>query len=255
MTINIKKKLTKLIESHTPGTVCLSGWLESLGISGVLQNYYSKSGWLESIGTGAFKRPKEIISWQGALYSLQHQANLPVHAGGLTALSLHGQAHYIRSENELVYLFSPPKTKLPKWFREYNWGRTIENISTSFLATGVGLVEHENRTFNIKISSAERAILECLYLTPDKMNLVECYQVLEGLVNLRPALLQELLESCKSIKVKRLFFYMAEKAALQWFDFIDRSKISLGKGHRSIVKNGVYIAGYDMSIPQELTDL
>jgi len=63
--------------------------------------------------------------------------------------------------------------------------------------------------------------------------MVECYQILEGLANLRPKLLQELLENCNSIKVKRMFLYMAFKANHQWFDFVDQSKIELGTAESS----------------------
>ncbi|MBN1144259.1 MAG: type IV toxin-antitoxin system AbiEi family antitoxin domain-containing protein [Bacteroidales bacterium] len=43
------------------------------------------------------------------------------------------------------------------------------------------------------ISSPERALLECLYLTPNHFDMVECYQVLEGLSNLRPKVLHRLI--------------------------------------------------------------
>ena len=115
-----------------------------------------------------------------------------------------------------------------------------------------GLVNFEEKNFPIRIASPERAILECLFLAPDKFDLVECYQIMEGLTNLRPILMQELLESCTSVKVKRLFLYMAEKAGHQWLSFIEQSKISLGKGDRSIVKGGVYVSKYRVSLPKEL---
>jgi hypothetical protein len=78
---------------------------------------------------------------------------------------------------------------------------------------------------SLSISSPERAILECLYLAPEKMDLVECYQVMEGLTTLRPALLQQLLEQCHSIKVKRLFLYMAKKAGHDWFKRLNTEKL------------------------------
>jgi len=255
MSTEIEKKITRFLDEHKAGTVCLASWLDNLGISRDLQKRYRKSGWLESIGTGAFKRPKDLINWHGGLYALQFQANLPIHAGALTALSMQGFAHYLRSDKEKIFLFSPLKTTLPKWFKKYDWQNPVESIRTSFLELDSGLTEFKEKNFSIKISAPERAILECLYLSPEKIDLVECYQIMEGLTNLRPALLQELLETCKSIKVKRLFLYMAEKASHQWLDFIDRTKINLGKGHRSIVKNGVYIADFDISIPQELAEL
>ena len=112
MTTEKRVKLKVTLANHIQGTVALSSWLEKLGISHDLQKHYRKSGWLESIGTGALKRPGEEVAWQGALYSMQVQANLPVHAGALTALSLQGFGHYVRLGKEPVYLFSSLKTGL-----------------------------------------------------------------------------------------------------------------------------------------------
>ena len=74
-------------------------------------------------------------------------------------------------------------------------------------------------------------------------------------MNLRPHVIQELLESCKSIKVKRLFLYMAEKAGHSWLKYLDQSKIELGFGDRLVVKNGVYIKRYGITVPKELNNL
>jgi len=79
--------------------------------------------------------------------------------------------------------------------------------------------------------------------------------MMEGLTNLRPKLLQELLERCTSIKVKRLFLYMADKAQHHWLTFIDQAKISLGEGDRSVVKAGIYVSKYRISVPKELVEL
>ena len=92
----------------------------------------------------------------------------------------------------------------------------------------------------------------CLYLTPKKQELVECYEIMEGLNNLRPKQVQELLEACTSIKVKRLFLYMAEKARHDWFKYIDLEGIDLGNGKRSLVKEGVYISKYQITVPKAL---
>jgi hypothetical protein len=77
---------------------------------------------------------------------------------------------------------------------------------------------------------------------------------MEGLTNLRPKKIQELLEQCSSIKVKRLFLYMAEKAGHQWMQFLNVPKLNLGKGARTIVRGGVYVSKYDISIPKALVD-
>lgn len=255
MSTNNEIKLKRLLDLHVPGTIILASWLDANGFSYDLQQRYRKSGWLESIGVGAFKRPNDNISWQGAVYSLQKQANLSVHVGGLTALSLLGYSHYIRTGIETVYLFSKLKTKLPAWFEKYAWNEPVSHTRTSFLPTEKGLEENNVGSFQIKIASPERAILECLYLTPDKQDLLETYQILSGLVNLRPDIVQTLLNECKSVKVKRLFLYMLKKANHQWGQFLDLSQVNLGTGDRAIVRNGIYDAEYNITVPKELSQL
>ena len=253
MTTNSDKKLMNLLSNHIPGTVLLASWLEKKGISRDLQQYYLKSGWLESYGFVAFKRPNENIQWTGALNSIQRQTDLSVHIGGLTSISLQGLSHYVRLEKEPLYLFSPQYVKLPKWFLNQEWSNQIIHVKTKFLPAISALFDYSQDGMKLQISSSERAILECLYQTPDRFDMVECYQILEGLANLRPKILEDLLENCSSIKVKRLFLYMASKANHQWLDFVDQSRIELGTGDRVIVKGGVYISKYKISIPKELT--
>lgn len=248
-------KLKKLLQSVPNGAVCLATWLESIGISRDLQTRYRKSGWLMSIGIGAFIKPGDNVEWQGGVYAIQKQANLSIHPGGLTALTFQGLAHYLRLGGGTVYLFAKPRTILPKWFKNNDWNKPVEFYRSAFLPESLGLVEYKESMFSINISTPERAILECLYLAPEKMDLVECYQIMEGLVNLRPQLIQELLEKCTSIKVSRLFLYMAERSKHAWLKHLDKTKFNLGKGDRSIVKNGVYISSYKITIPKELANL
>lgn len=255
MTTNPDKKLMNLLDNHVPETVLLASWLEKSGVSRDLQKYYLRSGWLEHYGSGAFKRPNENVQWVGAMYSLQRQTDLQVHVGGLTSLSLQGLAHYARLGKEILYMFSTQYAKLPKWFLDQEWGTQVKYVKTKILPLDLGLFEYKVGTINLRISSPERAILECLHLSPSHFDLVECYQVFEGLSNLRPKLLQELLEKCASIKVKRLFLYMAVKAKHQWLPFVDQTNIELGKGDRILVKGGVYISQHRISIPKELATL
>jgi Transcriptional regulator, AbiEi antitoxin, Type IV TA system len=59
----------------------------------------------------------------------------------------------------------------------------------------------------VQISTPERAILETLYLVPHRQSIEEAWLLMEGLVSLRPRLLQV----CNPIKMRRLFLYLAEK--------------------------------------------
>ena len=254
MTLQIERKLKKLVEQWPVGTVATSLWFQKLNISRQLVQHYIHSGWIEPLGRGAYKRAHDKIEWYGALASLQKQTGLSVHAGGPTALSLRGVSHYLRMGKEKIFLFSDPKASLPKWFGDYNWGQPLEHIKTSILPSELAIKDYVYQGIEIKISSPERAVLECLYLTPQKFDLVECYQIIEGLVNLRPHILQELLAKCTSIRVKRSFLYMAEKAKLPVLEHLKLDTISLGKGDRSIVKKGVYNSKYGISLPRELVD-
>ena len=152
-------------------------------------------------------------------------------------------------------MFSPHKHKLPKWFLDHSWESPVYHKQTGFLPPDLGLVSYEARQVTIRISSPERAIMECLYLAPRELDLVECYQIMEGLVNLQSGLIMDLLGKCSSVHVKRLFLFMAEKARHQWFSFIETDHVDLGKGNRSIVAKGVYNSKYKISIPAEISEL
>lgn len=247
-----EQKINHLLNSQPPGVVYLSSWLTKNGFSTQLLNRYKKSSWIYSIGPGAWMRMGDTPTYQGALFALQEQANLNIHPGGKTALSLLGKAHYLELSTKQITLFGGSEEKLPAWFSKYDWRLKVNYFSSSFLPCNIGLQTLEQGTISLLVSNPARALMECLYLTPKKQELVECYEIMEGLNNLRPKQVQELLESCTSIKVKRLFLYMAEKAQHDWFTYIDLGKINLGKGKRSLVKDGVYIAKYRITVPKAL---
>lgn len=81
---------------------------------------------------------------------------------------------------------------------------------------------------------------------------MDLYYVMEQLTTLRPGLVQTLLEQNSSVKMKRLFLFMAEKAGHAWFSDLDLQKIDTGSGKREIVPNGVYDSKYQIVIPEEL---
>jgi hypothetical protein len=255
MSTQNEQKITKLLDQHRAGTVLLASWMGAQGVSRDLQKRYRKSGWLESIGTGAYKRPAEKVRWQGGLYTLQTQASLPIHAGAMTALAIHGYSQYLLFGKPTIYLFSSPKTVLPTWYRRYKWDVNLQYIRTALLPTAMAIGVQAIQDFEIRLSNPERAILECLHLAPKDLDPMECYQVLEGLANLRPKTLQELLGVCTSIKVKRLFLYLAEKAGHAWFEQLQPNKLDLGKGHRRLVPDGVYMAKYQLTVPKTLAEL
>lgn len=246
-----RNKLNTLLQSWPKNTVAVYPWLKDNGISKTLIERYKKSGWVESVGVGAFRRKGDTINEFGALFALQNYLKLPVHIGGLSALNLQGLSHYLR-KGTVTQIFSKKEYTLPLWFRESEFFE-VQIFNTDFLPADKYLIINLDVTpYQLKISSRERAILEVLYLCPDKSDLVEAFHLVENLVNLRPKVLQELLENCKSIKVKRLACFLFEKVGHDWFKFLDLSKIDLGKGKRNIVKRGFYDSKYKIIMPKEL---
>lgn len=252
MTTLKETKINRLLQEVPLGVVLQSSWLAEEGYSIDLQKHYRRGNWFQTIGKGAMIRTGDSVGYDGAVYALQQQSGLSIHPGGRTALSLLGKAHYLELAAGRVILFGNSGEKLPTWFKNHDWGVEIDYFETSFLPSDMGFTEIKLKNFAIKVSGAARALMECLYLAPRNQELLECYELMEGLNNLQPKQIQSLLESCRSIKVKRLFLYMAEKAAHRWFDYLDITKIDLGKGKRSIVKNGVFIAKYGITVPKEL---
>jgi hypothetical protein len=245
-------KINQLLHEQSPGVVLQSFWLAQQGYSLELQKHYRKSKWLKSIGRGAMIRAGDQVTYEGAIYALQKQSLCMVHPGGRTALSLLGKAHYLDLAAKRVTVFGGEGEKLPAWLKNHDWGVTIDYYQISFLPPDIGLTEVELKNFSIKTSSATRALMECLYLAPEKQELMECFEFMEGLNNPPPKQVQTLLEKCRSVKVNRLFLYMAEKAGHSWFQYLDLENVDLGTGKRSIVKNGVYVSKYQITVPKEL---
>lgn len=248
-----KTKINQLTQRLPKGLVLLTTWLRSEGYPYELQQRYRDSGWLKSIGTGALIRTGDDVTLEGAIAALQTQAKDSIHIGGRTALQQLGVSHYLQINSNKVTLFANSRYLLPAWFKSYKWDSEVDLVCTTlFSKDEVGLVEQNQAGLQIKISGAARAIMECLYLCPEKFSLTEAFEIMEGLTSIRPTVAQEVLENCNSIKVKRLFLFLAEKAGHSWFKYINQSKIDLGTGKRSIVTNGAYISKYQIVVPKEL---
>ena len=175
------------------------------------------------------------------------------HIGAATALELKGYSHYITMGKPTAVVFSPLRPSLPQWLMDTELDMNLVTVSSKVLGNaGVERMDYQGQT--LSLSSPERAIMECLLLFPSRYDLMDVYYLMEMLTSLRASLVQQLLEECTSVKIKRTFLYMAEKAHHRWFDKLDLSRISLGSGARSLMKGGVNIPAYNIVIPKELVD-
>lgn len=248
----MESKINLLLQTLPKGVVVLASWLTRHGYSHALQQRYIRSGWLEPIGQGAFKRTGDKITIFGALYALQSQAKKDIHLGGSSALALQGFSHYVEMGQREMYLFSPNGLKLPAWFTSYQWEQKYRHRQTDILPVGLAITTDNNTSFDVRLSSPARAMLECISLVPAYFDISEAWLIMEGLGSLQPKQVQSLLEQCSSVKTKRLFLYFAEKAGHSWAHYLKPEKINLGKGKRCIVKGGIFIPKYQITIPETL---
>jgi hypothetical protein len=178
-----------------------------------------------------------------------------IHIGGRSAFGLLELAHYLQVNEQEITLFTEERTALPAWFLNAEWETKIRLLRFSlFTDKTLGLTDYQEGELTVKISDAARAMMECLYLCPIQFPLSETFELMEGLATLRPAIVQSLLEQCKSVKVKRLFLYFAEKIGHSWFKYLDTNKINIGAGDRSLSENGAYVAKYKLVLPKEIVE-
>ena len=64
--------------------------------------------------------------------------------------------------------------------------------------------------------------------------------------------MQKLLEDCRSIKVKRLFFFFADRHPHAWLKRLDKRTVGLGDGKRMLVKGGKLNKTYQITVPEEM---
>ncbi len=245
-------KLNSLLNSWPQGTVVVSSWLKKQGISAQLAKQYQRSGLMQSIGYGGFIRQNDKVFWTGGLYALQMELGLFIHAGGRTALQIHGEAHNLPlGPGFPVFLFGNRRW-LPNWFKNYTWGTVVNNVYTNFLPykERVGLTSKNFENYSIELSTRELAMFEVLYLVGQQETYRNALDLMEVLNTLRPSLVQELLERCESIKVKRLFMHLAEFFHHPWVDHVNLSKVDFGKGKRVIESGGYFDNKYNISVPR-----
>lgn len=246
-------KINHIRQRTASNGILLTSWLEKQGVSRSEISDYVESGWLLRISTGVYRFVGDTPTLYGVLASYQAQNNLKYHIGAATALELKGFFHYINMGKPTAVIFAPVKPPLPKWISQAELDMNPLEVSSKVIGEK-GIEQMEYNGMTLTVSSPERAIMECLLLSPMRYDLMDIYYLMEMLTPLRASLVQQLLENCTSVKVKRLFLFMAEKARHCWFSKLDLSRISLGSGTRSFAKGGVKIAAYDIVVSKELAD-
>ena len=247
-----RNRLNELLAQWPKGLVATHPWFKTHGISRFLVNTYQRSRWVRRIGWGAYARLDDKVEWPGAMHAIQSQLGMPVHVGGKTALEWQGYGHFVPlGKNWRLRLYGPRGTRLPAWFLKHDWEVQPVFRSPHLFATESQswLTEKSMGDYSFRLSVPERAVLELLDEVPFLQSFEEARQLMEGLTTLRFELVQELLVACRSVKVKRLFMFLAEEAGHTWVKDLEISKVDLGRGKRSVVKGGQLDAKYHITVP------
>jgi hypothetical protein len=280
-------KLNWLQHNLPEGLVVDSAWLQGRGYSSALRSKYASRGWLEQVARGVYRRPQaplpapregEGLRWQNVVISLQMVLECPVIVGGRTALELQGFAHYLSLTGPReVHLYGDAplptwvgKLKLDTKFVFHNAKKlfrnepiasslgqganlkTQEHSSTDSLGGGLARQTWGQWNWPLTMSSPERAVLELLDEVPERETFHQADMLMEGLRNLSPRRLQKLLVDCRSVKVKRLFLWFAERHSHAWLPKLDRKDIDLGSGKRMLVRGGKLDPKFNITVPENL---
>lgn len=282
--IEQKRSLINRLEKDLPeGLVVDAAWLEARGISRSLRSYYVKSGWLEQPVRSVYRRPRGTLGWQQVVISLQTLLlKTPLIVSGRTALEMQGLAHYLPHETKTVHLTGPKPP--PSWLQQLNLPQRFsfhkdETLFRSGAITygpdkpaasleadagrhmsrlqGASLAEMGWGQWDwpLTLSKPERAVLEMLDELPQRESFHQVDAILQGAANLSPRLLQKLLADCVSVKVKRLFFFFAERHQHSWLKRLDKEAIDFGTGKRMLVKSGKLDPTYLITVPRDLDAL
>jgi hypothetical protein len=273
----IKGKLNWLQRTLPEGLVVDAAWLEQHGVSRQLRRKYAMHGWLLSPTRGVYCRPApsqeaKSLPWEQLVISLNALLSVPVAVGGRTALELQGFSHYLaKSGSREAHLYS--NEDLPGWVSRlpastrlvfHNAMKLFEhgaippydgetNATISVQADSSLTRQQWGRSnWQLIVSTPERAILELLDELPKRETFHQADVLMESLRNLSPRRLQMLLGDCRSVKVKRLFFWFAERHNHAWLQKLDHSKIALGKGKRMLVYGGKLNSKYNITVPGNL---
>jgi len=258
MTSKNRNILNRILRNWPKGTVGTLAWFRYHGGYQQLLDYYQKAPWVTKIGSGAYIQYKDSVDWRGGLYAVQNQLNLCVHAGGKTALELSGFGHNLQlGQTAKIYLFASRKIQLPTWFIKHPWEDELcfKRLNIFQSQPDFGLMHFNTGNFEIKGSAPERAMFELCALVPNYHSFEEAGHFMESLLSLRSEYVQTLLETCCSIKAKRIFLYFADTYNMPWFQKLDIKNVDLGKGKRQVAVNGILNKKYQITVPDEIKSI
>lgn len=254
-----RKEVFRLVPE---GAIVTRNWLQSHDLSTHAIDNLLKSKQLVTLKSGVYKREGSVVDWGDVVYFLQRTCGTDLTIGGISALELQKLSHYLSfSDKRVVHLYG--QDSFPSWTNGISNDLIFQKHSISDLlgeAADIDLQEkfgQFTRTYSWKntkegltMSTPERAILEVLNDMPGKISFEHADELMQGLDTLSPRALQQLLELCNNFKVRRLFFWYAERHNHPWLTKLNHDKVDLGSGNRVIFKGGHLNKKYRITVPE-----
>lgn len=250
MSVSTESKINQLLKSGQQGGLYFSGWLSRQGYSPQLIGRYRSSGWLSALSRGVVYRTGSPLSAFGAVASYNQQVEKGLRIAAHSALELWGFNHYVPMGKPILVVGMDKKTA-PQWMRSELFDREFQPFFSSLFPTSQA-VTLCYQDWELLVSAPEQAFMECLLLAPKRYDYVDLFYIMEQLTTLRPAVVQSLLEATSHYRTRRLFLYMAEKAGHSWVEDLDTARIDLGTHKLQLIKSGVYVSKYKMTVPKAL---
>ena len=270
-------KINQLRRLLPEGLLVDAAWLTGHGYSTALRSQYVSAGWLEQPTRRVYRQPRGDVRWEQVVISLQMLLGHRLVVGGRTALELQGFAHYLGQAEREVHLYGPARP--PSWlddlplefpFHYHNSRRLFADDGVeAWFASVAGAIDDNSRAeppdsdsfraqpwgqwnWPLTLSTPERAVLELLDELPERETFHQADMLMEGISSLSPRRLQRLLLACSNVKVKRLFFFFANRHRHAGLKRLDKKAIDLGSGNRVLVKGGRLDKRYRITVPGDL---
>ena len=253
---NINKPILNRIENILlDGMIVNRKWLYDRGIKRSTIDYYLRSKKLETLSHGIYRKAGPPLKWQHIIYSLQ-QFDFSVHVGGKTALELLGLSHYLQLNNKPQIISLYGTSSMPQWINKIDNNIVFEYYKQKYFASlpkdALTSITFGHWDWELYISGVELALFEVLLHVNDEADFLIVDKYFESATTLRVSLINELLQTCKHIKTKRLFLWFSNRHNHQWLEKVEIDKIDLGSGKRVIIKNGALDTQYKITIPKEM---
>lgn len=239
--------------------IATKSWLEAQGFSIHFLDNAVRNHTLLPLVPGVYARQEIRLTWKGIVTSLQRMTDVPIHPGGLTALELEGLGHYLSKGNKpriQIYSDTTPPRWLPRIHvsAEFEWHGTRRLWPESVMKNTKLLRQDtwQETCPPLLYSCPEKAILELLSEVPKTISFEHADQLMQGMSNLSPRKLNELLSACGNVKVKRLFLWLAGRHQHAWFKHLTPNLYDLGTGKRLIAKDGRLEPTLQITVPKEM---